>query len=410
MNTDPRHILLTDYTYDLPNERIAHRPLSQRDASKLLVYKSGNIADDRFSNLARHLPPDSLLVLNNTKVIEARILFQKPSGGVIEVFCLEPNGQSMELALQQQGEVRWKCLIGGASKWKPGQVLQKQLTIDGAPVLLQAVYEGKVDDGFVIRFAWLPGDLPFVRVLHTAGAIPLPPYIKRKTEELDAERYQTIFGRHAGSVAAPTAALHFTDDVFESLRARRIATDFVTLNVGAGTFKPVKTETIGNHHMHGEDFTVDKNTVRRMADTATVVAVGTTSLRTMESLYWLGVKLLSGRLQAEWTLEQWEVYGLPGDVPPRQSLEAVLHWMTDRGVERLHCRTSLLIAPGYAFRMPSAMVTNFHQPGSTLLLLIAAFVGPDWQAIYRHALHNDYRFLSYGDSSLLWRSQKRDDG
>ncbi len=395
---------MEDYTYILPNERIATHPLPQRDASKLLVYKSGEITDEHFYNLPDTLPANSLLVLNNTKVIEARLLFQKQSGGVIEIFCLEPFDQSMEIALQQTDSCQWNCLIGGASKWKPGQVLEKEVMIAEQTVTLQATYKGRTNDGFVIQFNWQPANLHFAELLHAAGAIPLPPYIKRTAEEIDADRYQTIFGTHEGSVAAPTAALHFTEKIFKALQQKGIATEAITLNVGAGTFKPVKTATIGGHQMHGEDFTSKKAAIQKMLAAESIIAVGTTSLRTIESLYWLGVKLLNGAIEKEWVLEQWEVYTLPDGIDPKKSLEAIVEWMDEQDAEELHCRTSLLIVPGYEFKIPSGLITNFHQPGSTLLLLIAAFVGDDWKKIYSYALQNDYRFLSYGDSSLLLKS------
>jgi S-adenosylmethionine:tRNA ribosyltransferase-isomerase len=389
----------------LPNERIAHHPLPKRDDSKLLVYKSGRIRDDRFFNLPDHLPENSLLVLNNTKVIEARLLFKKPSGGVIEIFCLQPHQQSMENALQQTTSSQWECLIGGASKWKPGQVLEKPLVVDGNPVLLRGTFKGKTEDGFLVQFDWTPADLHFVQVIHAAGAIPLPPYIKRSAEEVDSDRYQTIFGKHEGSVAAPTAALHFTEEVFERLRIRNVESAYVTLNVGAGTFKPVKADTIAGHHMHGEDFTVERPTVEKIIAAERVIAVGTTSLRTLESLYWLGVKLLHNKKVHQWTLAQWEMYSLDGSTDYRKSLQAIADWMGINRVEHLHCRTSMIIVPGYRFKIPTAIVTNFHQPQSTLLLLIAAFIGEDWRKVYQHAMDNDYRFLSYGDSSLLWRQE-----
>jgi S-adenosylmethionine:tRNA ribosyltransferase-isomerase len=396
-------ILIQDYTYQLPNERIAHHPLQKRDESKLLVYKSGRIEEDRFFNLAQRLPEGATLILNNTRVIEARIFFTKSTGGVIEIFCLEPHGQSMEVSLQQQGFVEWTCMIGGASKWKPGQVLSKELTIDGEKVILEARYKGKVEDAFAIHFSWTPAHLHFVQVLHAAGDIPLPPYIKRSAELLDKERYQTIFAKEEGSVAAPTAALHFTEDVFRQLQEKKIRSSYITLNVGAGTFKPVKTASIADHHMHSETFTVKQDTLQAILQANTVIAVGTTSLRTIESLHWLGVKLLKGNLQEEWALEQWEVYDLDDSVSYQESIGAILQWMKDKEMEDLHCRTALLIVPGYRFKIPSAIMTNFHQPQSTLLLLIAAFIGDDWKKVYQFALENDFRFLSYGDSSLLWR-------
>ena len=281
MTIKKEEIRIQDYTYPLPNDRVAHHPLAIRDESKLVVYKSGRIAEDRFYHLPKQLPPGATLILNNTRVIEARIFFTKPSGGVIEIFCLEPAAQSMELSLQQQGSVEWNCLIGGASKWKPGQVLAKELIIDGSAVRLEARYKGKVEDAFVIEFSWTPEALPFVQVLHAAGNIPLPPYIKRSEEPIDKERYQTIFAREQGSVAAPTAALHFTEAVFEGLRQKNITPAYVTLNVGAGTFKPVKAASIAEHHMHSETFSVKQETLEAILAASVVVAVGTTSLRTI---------------------------------------------------------------------------------------------------------------------------------
>lgn len=400
---EKENIFIKDYSYPLPNDRIAYRPLQQRDASKLLVYKSGRMEEDRFYNLARHLPEGATLILNNTRVIEARIFFTKPTGGQIEIFCLEPHAQSMEISLQQQGAVEWKCLIGGASKWKPGQVLTKTLNIDNEPVVLEARYLGKEEEAFHIEFSWNPASIHFVQILHAAGDIPLPPYIKRSAELMDKERYQTIFAKEEGSVAAPTAALHFTEGVFQKLEEKKITANYVTLNVGAGTFKPVKAETIAGHQMHSETFAVKKETLQAILDATIVVAVGTTSLRTIESLHWLGVKLLNGDMKEEWELKQWEVYGLDDSISYQQSFAAILQWMKEKGLEELQCRTALLIVLGYQFKIPSAIVTNFHQPQSTLLLLIAAFIGEDWKGIYQYALDNDFRFLSYGDSSLLWR-------
>lgn len=396
-------ILIQDYTYPLPNDRIANHPIAKRDESKLLVYKSGRMEEDRFYHLPDHLPSGATLVLNNTRVIEARIFFTKASGGVIEIFCLEPAGQSMELALQQQGSVEWHCMIGGASKWKAGQVLVKDLVVGKKNVRLEARYKGKSEDAFRIELSWTPAGLAFVEVLHAAGDIPLPPYIKRSTDLLDKERYQTIFAKEEGSVAAPTAALHFTEAVFEGLRQKNISTAPVTLNVGAGTFKPVKSASIAGHHMHSETFSVPRSTIEAVLNASTIVAVGTTSLRTIESLHWLGVKFLQNQIGEEWELQQWEVYELDPSISYRESLGAILQWMEAKQVTELHCRTALLIVPGYRFQIPSAIVTNFHQPQSTLLLLVAAFVGEDWKKIYQYALENDYRFLSYGDSSLLWR-------
>jgi S-adenosylmethionine:tRNA ribosyltransferase-isomerase len=402
MNILPQEILIRDYKYDLPYSRIAEFPLEKRDKSKLLVYKNGQITDDQFFNLPQHLQPGTTVILNNTRVIEARILFQKETGGVIEIFCLEPYQQSIEQAMQQKEKAVWKCLIGGASKWKAGQILQKSFSSSNEFHLF-AKYIDKKDDYFLIEFEWQPSNLSFVEVLHATGAIPLPPYIKRSAEKMDWERYQTVFGKHEGSVAAPTAALHFTDKTFEELKAKNIHVDYVTLHVGAGTFKPVKTETIAEHQMHGEPFTVKKELIKKLIASEKIVAVGTTSLRTLESLYWLGLKIKNTATD-EFELGQWEAYELDqqyGDISYKESLQNLLSWMQMHDANELHCKTSLIIVPGYQFKIPIGLITNFHQPQSTLLLLIAAFIGEDWKKVYRHALDNDYRFLSYGDSSYL---------
>lgn len=400
----PEELLIADFTYVLPNSQIAEAPLPQRDQSKLLIYKNGIITDDVFANLSSHVPGYSTVILNDTRVIEARLLFTKPTGGTIEIFCLEPYNQSIETAMQQQQKAVWKCLIGGASKWKPGQVLEKQCSGPNN-LTLQARYIQKQDHFFLIELSWEPQHLAFVSVLHAAGAIPLPPYIKRQAAAADLERYQTIFGRHNGSVAAPTAALHFTEKVFESLHQNNIAVSYVTLHVGAGTFMPVKTELVGQHAMHSEPFTVSRKLIQNLLDATAIVAVGTTSLRTLESLYWMGVKVLNN-LENPLELQQWEAYQLMKRSASRQqSLSALLQWMEKNQLPQLYCKTGLLIAPGYLFQMPTALITNFHQPQSTLLLLIAAFIGDDWKKVYQHALKNNYRFLSYGDSSVLWRNQ-----
>jgi S-adenosylmethionine:tRNA ribosyltransferase-isomerase len=399
-------ILIRDYTYELPTDRIAKFPLNERDQSKLLVYKNSEISNDSFYNLANHLPPNSTLVLNNTRVIEARILFQKPTGGVIEIFCLEPHQQSIETTLQQTAKTYWHCLIGGASKWKAGQILEKNLLINNEAVILHAKYVEKESDSFLIEFSW-DRSIPFAEIIHTAGNIPLPPYIKRNVTEEDKERYQTVFSKHEGSVAAPTAALHFTSQTFDDLKKKNIDVEFVTLHVGAGTFKPVKTEAIAEHQMHQEPFTVSKKLLQKLIDSETVIVAGTTSLRTVESLHWLGVKLMDALDLYNWSLQQWEIYDLQekyGDITYKQSLTALANWMNDHEQTELHCFTSMIIVPGYQFKIPKAIITNFHQPQSTLLLLIAAFIGEDWKKVYQHAMENDYRFLSYGDSSLLWRN------
>lgn len=410
MKTNPEEIRIENYTYHLPDRRIAAFPLAKRDDSKLLVYKSGKITEDHFYNLPQHLPHATTLVVNNTRVIEARILFQKPTGGVIEIFCLEPTDLTIEQALAQTGTVRWNCMVGGASKWKRGQVLQKKLSDE---LTLSARYIDKGVDHFIIRFEWTGINQSFAEVLHLAGAIPLPPYIKRAAQTEDASRYQTVFAAQLGSVAAPTAALHFTPEVFSALAQKAIHTAPVTLHVGAGTFKPVKTETIAAHHMHAEHFHVSKSTLQQLLGANIIVAVGTTSLRTLESLYWIGVKLLQnfGLSEGELELGQWECYDLDtGNISYKNAITALLTHLIQTGEELLYCRTSLIIVPGYRFRSAAALVTNFHQPQSTLLLLVAAFIGADWQRVYDHAMNNDYRFLSYGDSSLLFASHPFEGG
>lgn len=405
MKITAREIFIKDYTYSLPQERIAAFPLPERDHSKLLVYKSGKISDDVFYNMPGHLQEGTTLVVNNTRVIEARILFQKPTGGVIEIFCLEPADEfNIEITISHSGPVRWNCLIGGASKWKPGQILQKELLINNKQVVLSAHYIEKLSDSFIIEFSWDAQDISFGEVVHAAGAIPLPPYIKREVQLDDANRYQTIFARHQGSVAAPTAALHFTDAVFRKLAEKDIHPSYITLHVGAGTFKPVKSETIAEHAMHAEHFHVSLETLQKLASAQTIVAVGTTSLRTLESLYWIGIKITRQQYSdtEELSLEQWEAYEL-GDqeISYAKSISDIIGFMKQQNIEEIFCRTSLIIVPGYTFRSAKGLVTNFHQPQSTLLLLVAAFIGKDWEKVYQHAMENDYRFLSYGDSSLL---------
>jgi len=400
-------IFIRDYDYILPIDRIAEFPLMERDQSKLLVYETGKITNEFFYSLDEYVPAESILVLNNTKVIEARIFFRKFTGGVIEIFCLEPHQQSVEQSLLSTQKVQWQCLIGGASKWKAGQVLKKEVIIDNSTVQLQAQYISKQTDSFIIEFFW-NSEHSFAEILHAAGAIPLPPYIKRSATEEDKIRYQTIFSKQEGSVAAPTAALHFTQEVFQKLSSKNIDTEYITLHVGAGTFKPVKTETVADHEMHKEPFTVSIETLKKIVSSKKIIAVGTTSLRTLETIYWLGVKLLNGLIHDEWSLQQWESYELEKCYPnisKEESLHALINSLQKNHQTELHCQTSLLIIPGYKFKIPDGLITNFHQPQSTLLLLVSAFIGQDWKRIYKHALDNGYRFLSYGDSSLLWRNQ-----
>jgi S-adenosylmethionine:tRNA ribosyltransferase-isomerase len=395
-------LFIKDFTYNLPPDRVANFPLQQRDASKLLVYRNGSIHDDVFSNLPRYLDENSLLVLNNSKVIHARIFFQKPTGGVIEIFCLEPYmPATTEQAMMQKEKVQWRCLVGGASKWKKGQVLQKKLTVNGLDINFEGRFIMKEADDFIVEFNW-NNKVVFADLLETAGTVPLPPYIKRPVEESDSNRYQTVFAEYNGSVAAPTASLHFTENVFAGLHKRNIHKTFLTLHVGAGTFKPVKTETISGHLMHAESFSVTRDALDNISKATSIVAGGTTALRALESLYWLGLKLKNG--DDEFILGQWEAYGMnSNDFSYRESIEVLKNHLKITVQNQLHCRTSLLIRPGYKFHSANALITNFHQPGSTLLLLVAAFAGDEWRKIYHHALENSYRFLSFGDASLLWR-------
>lgn len=408
----PKNLSIADFTYDLPVERIAKYPLEERDNSKLLVYKSGKITSSTYRNIDEFLPEESLLVFNNTKVVEARLLFQKPTGGIIEIFCLEPDDRYSDItsAMLQKGKVLWKCLVGGASKWKHGMKLQKIITENGRQVILEAAIAGRLSDCFIIELSWQPEALSFAEMLHIAGFIPLPPYLHRDVEETDKTRYQTIYARHDGSVAAPTAGLHFTDAIFEKLAAKNIQKEFVTLHVGAGTFKPVKAETMDAHEMHAEFIDVSTEAIESLINhlDKTIVAVGTTSLRTIESLYWMGVKVID---QPDVTVDdidihQWEPYKVEHtNITAKNALSSLLEWMAKNGLQRLITKTQILIAPGYQLKIASGIITNFHQPQSTLLLLVSAIVGTAWKSIYQYAMDNDFRFLSYGDGCLLWKSK-----
>ncbi|HTN06682.1 S-adenosylmethionine:tRNA ribosyltransferase-isomerase [Agriterribacter sp.] len=410
---DPKQLQIKDFTYALPENRIAAYPLASRDASKLLVYEQGNITEDVYHHIAGYLPEGALLLLNDTRVVEARLLFQKPTGGSIEIFCLSPHARYADVttAMLQKNRVWWNCLIGGASKWKRGAVLEKKIVTGTGDIILKALLAERLPDSFTVEMQWEPGDLSFADILHHAGVMPLPPYIKREADENDRERYQTIYARQEGSVAAPTAGLHFTNDIFQSLRDKHIAHDFVTLHVGAGTFKPVKAERMEDHAMHTEFIDVRYETIEKLLqNTGKVFCVGTTSLRTVESLYWMGVKVKQheGIDVDSLAITQWEVYEILSayTVPADESLLALLGWMKRRHMNRLLTQTQILIAPGYPFKIISGLITNFHQPQSTLLLLVAALIGEQWKAVYRYALENNFRFLSYGDGCLLFTGAK----
>ncbi|MEJ7589898.1 MAG: S-adenosylmethionine:tRNA ribosyltransferase-isomerase [Ferruginibacter sp.] len=406
----PKDISLLPYTYLLPDERIALFPLPERDDAKLLIYKNGTLQEDRYKNIAQFLPAKSLLLFNDTRVIQARVLFQKTSGGSIEIFCLEPfeTVKEYNTVMGKKERSQWKCLIGGASKWKEG-VLIKQLNIQATPVELQARLVQKLPDAFVVELSWQPGEFTFAEIIDQAGDTPLPPYIKRKPAETDKERYQTIYAKHDGSVAAPTAGLHFTPGIFSALKQKGISSGYITLHVGAGTFKPVKSPTLNGHRMHAEWIEVAASTIYQLLENISngIIPVGTTSLRTLESIYWMGVKSIlypESKLE-DLTIYQWDVYeeDLAGSaIPVKEAFIALLSRMKKNDSQRIIVQTQILIAPGYKFKVARALITNFHQPQSTLLLLIAAAIGEDWKQAYNYALENDFRFLSYGDGSLLF--------
>ena len=405
MHPSPRNISINDFDYNLPNERIALFPLENRDQSKLLIFKNEEIKEDRFENILSHIPKESLLVFNNSKVINARIVFEKSTGSKIEIFCLEPAGDTHEYTsvMAEKGSSIWKCFIGGVSKWKT-EYLEKFVLINDKEIVFKAKIISNLSEGFVVKFDWNDESISFAEILDKTGDVPLPPYIKRSTELADTSRYQTVYAQHDGSVAAPTAGLHFTEQILAQLNQHQIHQAFVTLHVGAGTFKPVKSETMQEHEMHSEWIDVDINTIQKIAgQKELIIAVGTTSLRTLESLYWLGVKSLLNPEIEMLDIQQWDAYELQvNDISKNEALEALINWMNKKGVSRIFTTTQLLITPGYSFKIVKAMVTNFHQPKSTLLLLVAAAIGTKWKACYEYALENDFRFLSYGDANLLF--------
>ncbi|MBS1669354.1 MAG: S-adenosylmethionine:tRNA ribosyltransferase-isomerase [Bacteroidetes bacterium] len=406
---DPKNISIADYTYELSEERIAKLPAPERDSSKLLIYQNDLIKEDIYKNIAAHLPENALLIFNNTKVVEARILFQKPSGGQIEIFCLEPAGTiDISSAMMAQQKTQWKCLVGGASKWKHGQILEKRIPKKEGTVILRAAIVQKEAGHFIIEFSWEPAMLSFAELLHIAGLIPLPPYLNREAEPTDVSRYQTIYAKYDGSVAAPTAGLHFTPYIFSQLDQKKIKRNHITLHVGAGTFKPVKTETISTHEMHAELITVGIDTIENILyhlDNP-IIAVGTTSARTIESLYWLGVKTISTPdiNSDQLLIHQWDPYETTVQkINTIEALLSLLEWMKKNQLKQISTKTALLIVPGYEYKIINGLITNFHQPQSTLLLLVAALIGEGWKQVYRHALQNDFRFLSYGDGCLLFK-------
>jgi len=407
MKEDPKHIRISEFNYPLPDERIAKFPLPVRDQSKLLLYRHGEVTEDIFTSLPDYLPANSLIIFNNTKVIQARLHFHKETGALIEVFCLEPiQPNDYALNFQQTEHAAWLCMIGNLKKWKEG-ALKREITVKGKPLTLTAERGTCHGTSHWVDFRWNNPEITFADILEVFGELPIPPYLNRETQESDKETYQTVYSKIKGSVAAPTAGLHFTPRVLDALREKGVALEELTLHVGAGTFKPVKSEEIEGHEMHTEYISVNRSTLEKLvAHEGKAIAVGTTSVRTLESLYHIGVTLLHNPNATEEDLhvKQWQPYETALETaatPAVDALQAIIAYLDRHHMETLHSSTQIIIAPGYEYRIVKAMVTNFHQPQSTLLLLVSAFLHGDWRKIYDYALAHDFRFLSYGDSSLL---------
>lgn len=401
-----KNINIAEYDYDLPEARIAQYPSVERDTSRLLLFDGQNIASDIFRNIDKYIPSASLLVFNNTKVIRARLLFQKESGAGIEIFCLEPLSPAVyEVSFSSKPPVEWKCIIGNLKKWKTGK-LSLRFYLNNAKHELNAEKICPEGEAWRIRFSWDNKDLSFNDVIEASGHIPLPPYISRDEENIDTERYQTVYSEIRGSVAAPTAGLHFTENVLRKLSDNGIGKTNITLHVGAGTFQPVRASDISEHEMHCEHFFVTKETINELIENhGRIIAVGTTSVRTLESLYWLGSKIIHRRKGGtdDLKIDQWDPYFSDREISAKESLNALSEFMLINNYQAIEASTRIMIIPGYKFRMINGMVTNFHQPRSTLLLLVAAWTGTSWHKIYKYALENGFRFLSYGDSSLLFK-------
>lgn len=417
---ETKHIHISDYNYDLPDSRIAKFPVSPRDTSKLLVYRHGEISDDIFYNLPKYLPQKSLMVFNNTKVIQARMHFRKETGALIEVFLMEPAAPTdYELMFQTRGECSWLCMVGNLKKWKEG-LLVRNFDVAGSTINFKATMRRDIIDAksggtnYWVDFAWDNPLVSFAEILDAVGELPIPPYLNRETQDSDKTTYQTVYSKIKGSVAAPTAGLHFTDKVLAAIDAAGVRREELTLHVGAGTFKPVKSEEIDGHTMHTEYVCVRRDTLQTLLDyDCCAIAVGTTSVRTLESLYYMGVKLEANPDAAEEDLHvcQWEPYekadGTPVDgnlidgITPQKAISNIIAWLDKNNLKTLHSSTQIIIAPGYEYKIVKVLVTNFHQPQSTLLLLVSAFLKGDWRNVYDYALSHDFRFLSYGDSSIL---------
>lgn len=417
---ETKHIHISDYNYDLPDSRIAKFPVSPRDTSKLLVYRHGEISDDIFYNLPKYLPEKSLMVFNNTKVIQARMHFRKETGALIEVFLMEPAAPTdYELMFQTRGECSWLCMVGNLKKWKEGSLV-RTFDVAGTTINFKATMRRDIIDAksggtnYWVDFAWDNPQVSFAEILDAVGELPIPPYLNRETQDSDKTTYQTVYSKIKGSVAAPTAGLHFTDKVLAAIDAAGVRREELTLHVGAGTFKPVKSEEIDGHTMHTEYVCVRRDTLQTLIDyDCCAIAVGTTSVRTLESLYYMGVKLEANPDAAEEDLHvcQWEPYekadgtpvggNLVDGINPQKAISNIIAWLDKNNLKTLHSSTQIIIAPGYEYKIVKVLVTNFHQPQSTLLLLVSAFLKGDWHNVYDYALSHDFRFLSYGDSSIL---------
>lgn len=404
---ETKHIQIKDYNYDLPDERIAKFPIAQRDHSKLLVYRHGNVSEDVFYNIVSYLPKGALMVFNNTKVIQARLHFRKETGALIEVFLLEPHCPAdYEQMFQTTKRCSWICMIGNLKKWKEGS-LMREFNIKGHHLTLTVNRKEDFGGSHLVEFEWDDEGVSFAEILESVGELPIPPYLNRETQESDKTTYQTVYSKIKGSVAAPTAGLHFTNEVLSALDAHGIDREELTLHVGAGTFKPVKSVEIEGHEMHTEFICVKRQTLEKLVKhDAAAIAVGTTSVRTLESLYYIGLKLEKGLdfSEKELHVNQWEPYEQPADAvlpTPEKAIENIIAYLDHNGLNALHTSTQIIIAPGYEYKIVKMLVTNFHQPQSTLLLLVSAFLHGDWRKVYDYALAHDFRFLSYGDSSLL---------
>jgi S-adenosylmethionine:tRNA ribosyltransferase-isomerase len=392
---------LSTYHYELPEYRIAKYPLSDRDSSKLLVFNEGSIKETVFNNIIGEIPTNSTLIFNNTKVIPARLLFQKDTGAQIEIFLLQPIAPSTVISetLASTNAVVWQCMIGNSKRWKNGTALQRSIEINGENLIVEA---SRLDNSNEVKISWDNHQVRFVDIVESAGQVPLPPYLNRKAEASDKERYQTVYSKNEGAVAAPTAGLHFTQPILEALSEKGVGEEYLTLHVSAGTFQPIKVDDVTQHPMHCEQIMVNKQTIEKVVNSEKVIAVGTTSMRTLESLYWYGIKLITESTDKLF-IDKLYPYQQHGSLPTRKEVfQVILDYMNKSELESLFGETEIFIFPSYQFRVCDGLITNFHQPGSTLILLIAAFIGKNWQKVYKYALSNNFRFLSYGDSSLLW--------